>query len=913
MFKKFFFFFSIVCSLSVFAFKTNRSDYFFDVELDDKKKEIHGYAVINYKNFSQDTLDKIVLHLYANYFKNGSPFFENKIGPEKEGFTLVDSIFEEGVKNDSFTVDGTIGYLKINRKLLPNDSISLKIYFRNKVPYPFLREGYLKGKYDISQWYPKVAVYKDKKWADFQICKNSEFFNEYGDYSMRIRIPKKYFLFSTGRVDYEKMDSLFLDSLLKDKNFRFKIEKDDTSTKIVKVTAKNVNDIAFSLQTDFSYLKKVKDGFEVEIVCERKNYEVYRDVLDEVFEIVDFFSTLYFPYPYDKITIVDGLLRAGGGMEYPQFIVMGPIISVDKRFGKIVNYRYVQDVLSHEIAHQWFYLIIGSNEAMEPFMDEGFATYSEIRYMEHKYGKKNQVTLFNRRIFDLFTQHYLNFLNLQKNKKSVPMNYSSFDTKQTNYIVFYSKGYLVIKKLENLFGKDTFDIYVKEFFEKYNFSHPSIDQLYNFLNEKSEGKYKIYLKYLLYENIYTDYYLSKVYEDKERVKFVVKNNSLLDLPVDIRIDFKDKSFKSDRVEVENDTIDFEKNNMTNITIDPDYSSLDVKYTNNRMKTKFKVHLFPEIFDIDAHNLYIFPFYKYTILEKTSLGLNFMLFDLPKISSPYFSIMGDYESKLFLGYNVKNRSPYLDGEFNFYQEGKVGNRIGYKITEEYFRIEPKFFYFTNEKDFGQIFEVFYSFRKSLYPSEYFKYIFEEGNVASFNMNYKVYKNISNFGLKFSVDSKIYNPVIYSDFKSAKLKVQLVSDYNFNFFNGSIMYDGEFLKDQSNKETSINLFSRRGALFDKIIKNISNYNIVLTDISSGYGYLIDSTSTYYAFNRLRFKINFLYQDFILAGKDMDIFYQTGLVFNIGDYGKIEIPIFNREKGFIIKDDLYVLFTFKIFDMF
>ncbi|MEO0281925.1 MAG: M1 family metallopeptidase [candidate division WOR-3 bacterium] len=912
MFKKIFLFLSIFYSISIFAFKTNRSDYFFDVELDDKKKEIHGYALINYKNFSQDTLDKIVLHLYANYFKNGSPFFKEKVKPEKEGFTTVDSIFENGERNDSFIVDETIGYLNLKRKLLPNDSISLKVYFKNKVPYPFLREGYLKGKYDISQWYPKVAVYKNKKWADFKIDKNSEFFNEYGDYSMRIRIPKKYFLFSTGRVSYEKSDSLFLDSLLKDKNFRFKFEKNDTTTKIVEVTAKNVNDLAFSLQTDFSYLKKIKDGIEVEIVCERKNYDVYRDVIDEVFEMIDFYSTLYYPYPYDKITIVDGLLRAGGGMEYPQFIVMGPIIKFDKRLKKIVDYKYVQDVLSHEIAHQWFYLIIGSNEAMEPFIDEGFATYSEIKYMECKYGDKNQITLFNRRVFDLFTQHYLNFLNLQKSKKSVPINYSSFDTKESNYIIFYSKGYLVIKKLENLFGKDTFEIYIKEFFEKYNFSHPTIEQFYDFLNEKSEGKYKTSLKYLLYENVYTDYYLSKVYEDKEKIKFVIKNNSLLDLPVDVKIDLKDKSSKLVKFEVESDTIKFEKSSMSNITIDPHYSSLDVKYTNNLMKKKLKIHLFPEIFDIDAYNLYVFPFYKYTILEKTSLGINFMLFDIPKISSPYFSIIGDFESKLFLGYNIKNRSLYLDGETNFYQDSKVGDRIGYKFTEEYFKVEPKLFYFTNEKDFGQIFEIFYSFRKSLSPSEYFKYLLEEGNVASFNMNYKVYKNLSNLGFKLSIDSKIYNPVIYSDFKSAKLKVQLESNYSFKFLNGSIMYDGEFLKDQSNKETSINLFSKRGALFDKISKNISNYGIFLTDISSGYGYLIDSTETYYVFNRLRFKVNFLYQDFILAGKDPDIFYQTGLVFNLGDFGKVEIPIFNKEKGLIIKDNLYLLFAFKIFNI-
>uniref|UniRef100_A0A7C3NG82 Peptidase M1 membrane alanine aminopeptidase domain-containing protein n=1 Tax=candidate division WOR-3 bacterium TaxID=2052148 RepID=A0A7C3NG82_UNCW3 len=914
MFKKSILFFLTIFSITLFAFKTNRSDYFFDLRLDDEKKEIVGYEIINYKNFSKDTLDKIVFHLYANYFKNGSSFFEKKIDSKKEGFTQVDSIFEDGERNDSFFVDETVGYLKLKRKVLPNDSISIKVYFKNKVPYPFLREGYSNGKYDISQWYPKVAVYKNKKWADFKIGRNSEFFNEYGDYFLKIEIPKKYFLFSTGRVEYEKDDSLFLDSLLKDKNYKYKSDKsNDTLFKVVKVSAKNVNDIAFSLRKDFSYIKKIKDGLEVEIVCERKNYDAYNEFVDNVFGIVKFYSEKYFPYPYDKLTIVDGLLRAGGGMEYPQFIVMGPILNIDKKFKSIVDYKYLDDVICHEIAHQWFYLISGSNEAIEPFMDEGFATYSEISYMENRFQEKNQVTFLGRKVFDLFTQHYLNFLNLQKNKKSVPINYSSLDTEDYNYMIFYSKGYLIIKNIENLFGKDTFSLYMKEYFERYNFSHPSIEEFYNFLNEKSEGKYKTYLKYLIYENVYTDFYLSKVFEDKDNVKFVVKNNSLIDLPVDVRIDLKDKSSKVLRCEVDKDTIELKKNIIKNIVIDPTYSSLDIKYTNNFLKKKIKIHIFPEIFDIDAYNLYIFPFYQYTVLEKTSLGINLMFFDLPKLSNPYFSVIGDFDSRLFAGYNIKNRSFYIDGEFNSYQDGNVGNGIVYKFTKELLKVEPKFFYFQNEKDFDQIFEVSYSFRKSLSPSDYFRYILEEGKVASFNMRYNFYKKFDDIKLKGDIDSKIYSPVIYSDFKSAKLKVNLDASYDFKFFKGSVGYDGEFLKDESNKETSINLFSKRGALFDRIDRSFQNYGVTLTDISSGYGYLIDTTKTYFVLNRLRFKLNFVYQDLIIAGRDMDIFYQTGLIFRMGDFGKIEIPIYNKEKGLIIKDNLNILFNFNLFKLF
>jgi len=75
-----------------------------------------------------------------------------------------------------------------------------------------------------------------------------------------------------------------------------------------------------------------------------------------------------------------------------------------------------------------------------------------------------------------------------------------------------------------------------------------------------------------------------------------------------------------------------------------------------------------------------------------------------------------------------------------------------------------------------------------------------------MRYNFYKKFDDIKLKGDIDSKIYSPVIYSDFKSAKLKVNLDASYDFKFFKGSVGYDGEFLKDESNKETSINLFSK-----------------------------------------------------------------------------------------------------------
>ncbi len=908
MMKKILLFFVISLQIMLYANKTNRADYYFDVELDDKNRIIRGYADIVYKNFTQDTLKDIVFHLYANLFRKDGDFLKRKIKSSWEGYTRIDSILEENERNDSFRVDKTLGYLKLKNYILPYDSLKLRIYFENKVPYPFLREGYSKGEYNISQWYPKVAVYKDGKWAQFQASRESEFFNEYGDYYLKIRLPKKYFLFGTGDAIYPDEDKKFLDSLLYDEKLKYKMNTND-SLKIVELHALNVNDMAFILVNDFSYLKKEKNGITVEIACRKRNFKYYKELIEKVHGILDFYSNLYFPYPYSKITIVDGLLRAGGGMEYPQFIVMGPILSIDRKFRNIVRYEYLEDVISHEIAHQWFYLMIGSNEAMEPFLDEGFATYSQITYMENRYGEKNQLTLFNRKVYDLFTTHYLNFLNLQKNKKGVPINYSSFDTKKDNYTIFYSKGYLIIKKIEDIVLKDSFKIYIKDFFKEYKFTHPSIDEFFKFINERSGGKYQHSLKSLLYENIYTDYCFEKISQGKEKNKYVLKNLYPIDLPVDVKFIMKDGESFVKRVDVQKDTIMFEKKSMSNITIDPEKSSLDINYFNNSIKPQFKIHTFFEIFEIDKNNLYFYPFFDYTILDKFTPGVKTKIFDLLKISSPYFNLIGDYSIDIFTGYNIKNESFYLKFDLNTFQENRVGNGIYLKYSKEFVNFTPKFFYFLNEKDFGQNILISYNFRKSLSPSDYYIYLFPQGKIGSMDLNYNFYKNLSQGKIRGEISLNFYDKIIYSDFNSVDLKTGLNYDFNLSRFNIDLGYDFEFLKGENNSLTSINLYSRRWSFFDRYTLNFSNYPITLNDIAGGYGYLTDTTQTFKYLNRFRVKINFIYQDLIIAGKDKpEIFYQTGLIFNFFDLMTLQIPLYNKDKGFIVKDRLDMLFDFK-----
>ncbi len=916
--KKFLLIVFIFLYIMIFA-KTNISNYIFNVKLDTLTHTISGYEDIEYINNSTDTLYKINFHLYANLFNEGSDFYENKKSTIKEyGYTHIDSIFENSIINSQLEVNNTIAYLKLEKPLLPGDTVNLKVYFINKIPYPYLREGFINNQYDISQWYPKIAVYTKHKWADFQADRHAEFFGEYGNYTLNIEVPNNYFVFGSGKIIYPENQYEILDSLMQEDTI-INIKSENKTKKII-LQANHVHDMAFIIRNKFSFIKKTKDSLTVYIISSPKNYSIYKDNIDDVFDIFNFYSNKYIKYPYNDFTIADGILRAGGGMEYPQFIIIADMNFKDMKRLKFIDFKFFHTVVCHEIGHQWFYLIIGSNEAMEPFLDEGFTTYSENSYMEYKFGNKNNIVLFNKRLISNFDQNYYFYYMFQKAKNTMPINYSSYDIENSpEYQQFYSKGFLIIKAIEDMVGKDKFSEIIKEYFNQYSFSHLDIDDLFALINEMTDNKYYYELKNLLYENVYTDYYIKSVEYENNYPVITIANNALFDFQVPIKVVYEDNSEEVIKKNVDENRIKLYNNKkVKNIIIDPEMKYLDINYNNNKLHKDLKIHITeyaPSLFD---NNLYFYPFINYSLINKTSIGLMTYLCGIPTFKSLYGGFIGNYDIKLFTFYNKRTNFPYMRFSLTTYQGFDRISQfdLNFDYNEEYFRFFPQIKVYNNIIDFNvkDISEVGlnYNYRYIYNNNSYLQNRLFTDNLSYIEFYYKRFKKIGNLSVAFKTNTQFSNEIIYSHINYEKLDLQGSVEYALNNINVGLLYKGGFVFDSLCNENAYYLSKSNITMFNNYTSNHFDFYY----IDNGLGYYSNINTMFSSLHKFRFYLGhtvLVYHD-LNIDNNLNMYYQTGLQFNI-QHGLfvVDIPIYNDNYGLIWKDKFVLTIHSDLFKQF
>ena len=301
-------------------------------------------------NQSNSTLDSIVIHLWPNAYKNSSTELAKqkyedgsnqfKYAKDKDlGFIDSLDFNVNGSKVEWNYIDGKIDicviYLK--KPIQKEDSISITTPFRVKIPSgKFSRLGHLGQSYQITQWFPKPAVYDKDGWHPMSYLDQGEFYSEFGDYDVSITVPENYVLMATG--DLQNKDELaFLDKkakltakLIKENKlpFRDSFGRKDMSfpesskeKKTLRFTQKDVHDFAWFTDKRYHVLKG-------KIELESKNVtswalftnseaKLWERSIEYINDATKYFSSWVGEYPYNHVTAVDGTISAGGGMEYP--------------------------------------------------------------------------------------------------------------------------------------------------------------------------------------------------------------------------------------------------------------------------------------------------------------------------------------------------------------------------------------------------------------------------------------------------------------------------------------------------------------------------------------------------------------------------------------------------------------------
>ena len=466
-----------------------------DVSLNDKEHTLDGFERIEYINNSPDTLRFIWFHLWPNAYKNDKTAYSDQAlenGSTKFYFSNKEdrgyiNRLEFKVNNQTATVEDHPQYIDIIKVVLPSPSAPgektiITTPFHVKLPHNFSRGGHDGQSYQATQWYPKPAVYDRKGWHPIPYLDQGEFYSEFGNFDVSITLPKNYVVAATG--DLQNADEK--NWLLTRSTFSWQPEKEKTKNKYGQTQTKtqlyptsstelktirylqnNVHDFAwfadkrFIVKHESFQLPSGKTIDAYSYYTQAEN-ERWKNSLQSIKDAITTRSEWVGEYPYNVVSAVQGPASFGGGMEYPTITIISPQ----------PNETMLDFTIAHEVGHNWFYGILGTNERKHPWMDEGINTFYDNRYSRWKYGADGELKL-GSTSFAIRDAERLLFESKAAAKKDQPINTDGDKFTDLNYdLVAYYKTGAWLELIEKKLGKETFDKAMQEYFRQWQFKHP---------------------------------------------------------------------------------------------------------------------------------------------------------------------------------------------------------------------------------------------------------------------------------------------------------------------------------------------------------------------------------------------------------------------------------------------------------
>ena len=624
-------------------------DYKIAVTLNDIRHEVYGDIEITYKNNAADALDEIYMHLWPNAYQNGTALAKQFLNNKETEMYYAEQDELGEIMNLDFKINGSkvdwtydlehkdIAILKLKTPLKSGESLTISTPFVVDIPASFSRLGHVGDSYQMTQWYPKPAVYDRYGWHPMPYLNFGEFFSEYGNFDVKITLPKNYVVGATGVLQNDSEKAFLMEKvemtnkIIKDDAFGESVKKDSfppssNELKTIQYKAEKVHDFAWFADKRF-YVQKsevtLASGQKVDTWTMFTNYEaeIWTKAIDYVDRSVLYYSERVGEYPYPHATAVQSALSAGGGMEYPMITVIGP-----SRTAKTLD-----NVITHEVGHNWFYGILGSNERDYPWMDEGMNSYYEGDYMKENYGNGGMELGIPKGIMKFLDAEDLDEMQLMylwqaRQMKNQPMNTTSGELTMINYqLSAYSTPAAMLKYLEKYLGTAEYDRIMQLYYDTWKFRHPYPNDV-QALFEKESGKDLAWFFTDFFNTRETiDYALKNVKVENGKAMLTLKNRSNINAPVVVSVYTNDSTvlnnywfdgFAGEKT-VEIDAVDSAK-----YMIDAENYMLEMNRQNNYDKTPTKLKFLVGLENDKKRTLYVAPTLGYNAYDGFMLGLGF---------------------------------------------------------------------------------------------------------------------------------------------------------------------------------------------------------------------------------------------------------------------------------------------------
>jgi len=507
----------------------NTVDYDFDVEFDDKAKEIFVKENIIWRNRTNSSTNEIYFHLYPNAYKNNKTHFAKGYNinfPEAQTEIRIDRFLINGKEAQLEIVhpeiynpyDSTVAKVNLEYNLQPNDSVRIYFEYKLKIPESVKRFGYARGRnfFFISQWFPKVGVFENGKWICSPYYAYLNFYSDFGNYKANIKVPNGFKVASTG-VELSKNS-----------------DHEKTTYSIIQ---QGVHDFVW-LATDEILKKsdtyKRKDGSEILINAyvqpEREKY-FYR-YITAVKNCLEFYEQNIGDYPYQNITLVDVPKTSGaGGMEYPTLFTVSAELFSPQSTG------WPEYLVAHEFSHQFFQGIIANNEVYEAWLDEGITSYFATKIMYKYYPEiftyfkfAGYIPIYGLEFFsykEIPIIYTLAEIPLPEGTPSLISYYRNMTIgaiadsshKQPTRLAYvvnaYSKPELVLHTLERYIGYENMMKVMKDYYNNYKFKHPTAQDFFTILRRNVKEDINWFIEEFFYSTKIFDYKVTSVNQVSE--------------------------------------------------------------------------------------------------------------------------------------------------------------------------------------------------------------------------------------------------------------------------------------------------------------------------------------------------------------------------------------------------------------
>lgn len=520
-------------------------DFRIEVLLDDRSHMLRGYETISYRNQSADTLRFLYIHLWPNAYRGDrTAFAQEQIRLRKKDFYFasesergfIDSLqFRTGqyILDWSYTDESEdIARVELANPLPPGDSLLIHTPFRVKLPALFSRMGHREGAYYITQWYPKPAVYDHEGWHPLHYLDQGEFYSEFGSYDVSLTLPASYIVMATGNVcdsvEQARMDSL---AALPEEALSF-VPPSDSVLRTIHFHEDRVHDFAWFADRRWILRKQIyagtaaADSVAVYTAFLPEHRKEWTEAADMAIFALQQYGTRVGPYPYRSLKVVEGNLEAGGGMEYPTVALIDQAAQSS-----------LFPVIAHEVGHNWFYGILGSDERTHPWMDEGLNSYYERLCRREWCGHKGLS------LRDGHEDLFLFYRQLRAEDQAAELPADQYDP--LNYAAdIYTKVPLHLSDLAACVGESALDSVMQRYYRDFRFGHPRPDDFLRVLHQGLGARYPVrgWWTSVLKSSEPLRLRLSSATQKGDSLLVCLYNRSAADAPAVLQVAAADSSF-----------------------------------------------------------------------------------------------------------------------------------------------------------------------------------------------------------------------------------------------------------------------------------------------------------------------------------------------------------------------------------